>query len=77
MTSRDFCYWLQGFFEVSNQTQIYETQVQQIRNHLNLVFQHEIDPKVDQGDARIGAVLQSIHDNKIPSASLADIKLRC
>jgi hypothetical protein len=74
MTSRDFCYWLQGFFEVSGAKEISPTQTQIIRNHLNMVFVHEIDPshgtkahqdklgKVHQGDdpfrTRISEILE-------------------
>jgi len=47
MTSRDFCYWLQGFFEL-NQAQGLPTltpqQAELVRRHLALVFRHEIDP---------------------------------
>lgn len=53
MTSRDFCYWLQGFFEIAKPSGIYETEIDMIRNHLNMVFIHEIDPSfgVDQQDS--------------------------
>jgi hypothetical protein len=44
MTSREFAYWLQGFFEVCNPETISKEQTLQIKNHLNLVFYHEIDP---------------------------------
>lgn len=50
MTSRDFCYWLQGYFEIGNATgdpvssNLTSGQVECIRNHLNMVFRHEIDP---------------------------------
>jgi hypothetical protein len=44
MTSRDFAYWLQGFFEVSNPETITKEQTDMIKRHLNLVFFHEIDP---------------------------------
>lgn len=44
MTSRDFCYWLQGLFELSETKTLSEQQVQIIRNHLAMVFYHEIDP---------------------------------
>jgi hypothetical protein len=44
MTSRDFCYWLQGFFEIADPTNITPQQATTIRNHLNMVFVHEIDP---------------------------------
>jgi hypothetical protein len=44
MTSRDFCYWLQGLLEVGDVSQLNERQVNIIRQHLNMVFIHEIDP---------------------------------
>ena len=44
MTSRDFAYWLQGFFEISDATELTTRQVLLIKAHLNLVFKHEIDP---------------------------------
>lgn len=51
MTSRDFCYWLQGYFEVKEGETTVPTdkflthqQVVMIRNHLAMVFKHEIDP---------------------------------
>jgi hypothetical protein len=52
MTSRDFVYWLQGYFEIldpKNQGSalpIGPLQAQCIREHLALVFQHEINPPV-------------------------------
>lgn len=49
MKSRDFCYWLQGFFELCDQGKglnagMSASQVEIVRNHLNMVFIHEIDP---------------------------------
>jgi hypothetical protein len=44
MKSRDFCYWLQGVFEVLDPKTLDETQVKLIKDHLNMVFIHEIDP---------------------------------
>lgn len=44
MTSRDFAYWLQGFFEISETDELNIKQVKMIKAHLNLVFKHEIDP---------------------------------
>ena len=43
MTSRDFAYWLQGFFEISDITDLNKNQTQIVRNHLAMVFYHEID----------------------------------
>lgn len=45
MKSRDFCYWLQGILEVGyNGNGLTADQVEQIQNHLGMVFVHEIDP---------------------------------
>lgn len=44
MTSRDFAYWLQGFFELTDAATLNETQTDLIKKHLSLVFIHEIDP---------------------------------
>jgi len=44
MTSRDFAYWLMGFFEIANPKTLNEEQTKIIKNHLDLVFYHEIDP---------------------------------
>lgn len=49
MTSREFCYWLQGHFEIvaenpSTTSGLTATQVDIVRKHLAMVFLHEIDP---------------------------------
>ncbi len=44
MKSVEFCYWLQGVFEVQNPLYFDAHQVDIIRRHLDLVFKHEIDP---------------------------------
>jgi hypothetical protein len=45
MQSRDFCFWLQGFFELSDDaTAISADQAAVISRHLELVFRHEIAP---------------------------------
>ena len=69
MTSRDFCYWLQGYFEVANDHKegLTKKQAEQIRNHLALVFKHEIDGLY--GDAAHQAQLQAIHDGKPPGVT--------
>lgn len=41
MNPRDFCYWLQGFFEISKSNQLSDIQVEEIKNHLQLVFKKE------------------------------------
>ena len=48
MTSRDFAYWLQGFFEISGTSALTMNaeQVAMVRKHLDMVFVHEIDPSM-------------------------------
>lgn len=66
MTSKDFVYWLQGFFELSDaNTPLTEKQVQTIKNHLKLVFLHEIDPSYSN-DPTVQKIFQNIHDGKKP-----------
>lgn len=65
MTSRDFAYWLQGFFEITNSKSITDEQTELIKRHLNLVFKHEIDPSM--GNEEHQNVLNEIHQStKIP-----------
>lgn len=60
MKSTEFCYWLQGFFELSNDVTMTPDQVRMVRNHLNLVFKHEIDPSYGMDPAEA----QVVHDGK-------------
>lgn len=55
MTSRDFCFWLQGFFEITDAGDnpnvkidkgLTSEKVAVIKRHLALVFRHEIDPSM-------------------------------
>jgi len=50
MKSRDFCYWLQGYFEISDDDVISMYQLTQIKEHLTMVFKHEIDPSFGDKD---------------------------
>ena len=66
MTSRDFAYWLQGFFEIYEPQTINKQQVEIIKNHLNLVFKHEIDPSLNEGKTKVEVKeLQDVHDGKV------------
>ena len=66
MTSRDFVYWLQGFAEIHGRAPTDE-QWAVIKNHLNLVFKHEIDPSMpDPTGAK-----QAAHDGKVHPSGLA------
>ena len=63
MTSRDFCYWLQGFFEIAGNRpcppepascwNLSDSQINMIKNHLGMVFKHEIDPSFGSKDHQI------------------------
>lgn len=62
MNSRDFVYWMQGFFEIANNVKgvgLSVSQVEIIKRHLNLVFKHEIDPSF--GDEKHLQELDEIH----------------
>jgi hypothetical protein len=61
MTSRDFVYWLQGFFEISNTSVMTEEQVAVVKKHLSLVFIHEIDPSM--GDQKHQDKLNDAHNS--------------
>jgi hypothetical protein len=43
MTSRDFCFWLQGYLEISKTTAISYESTAIIKKYLAMVFEHEID----------------------------------
>lgn len=65
MTSRDFCYWLQGYIEISRGAEkapplaLDAHQVDVIRRHLEMVFIHEIDPSA--GPPAHQAELDAVH----------------
>lgn len=41
MTPEQFTYWLQGYMEIADPKKLNEKQVQEIKNHLKLVFKKE------------------------------------
>ena len=54
MKASEFCYWLQGYFEISessfnnnkkNDSRLGSDQVEMIKRHLAMVFVHDLDPK--------------------------------
>lgn len=74
MTSRDFAFWLQGFFEINEVSDkvphgLSAQQVETIKRHLSLVFRHEIDPSF--GGPEKQEELNKIHH--IPLAELNKI----
>ena len=68
MTPANFCYWLQGFFEIAENSetkdiQLTQKQIDVIRAHLNLVFFHVIDPEnLKDKTPEDKAKYQKIHD---------------
>jgi hypothetical protein len=62
MKSRDFAYWLQGFFELSESRNLSEKQVKMIKSHLDLVFVHEIDPQEELESGKTKVELNQIHN---------------
>lgn len=76
MKSRDFCYWLQGHFELTNPQELSVRETALIKQHLALVFKHEIDPSMPDSTGE----LQAIHDGeppKIGGTSGAGVVFRC
>jgi hypothetical protein len=63
MTSRDFCYWLQGYFEISGEKTMSGEQMEMVKRHLAMVFAHEIDPAM--GGAGEQAKLTALHNQHL------------
>jgi hypothetical protein len=65
METRDFCYWLQGFFELDGHSGLSKDQVQKIRTKLDSCFVHE-------------AMGEDSSENPLtPTQRLASRKRRC
>ena len=75
MQAAQFCYWLQGYFELTEDDGgLSLEQVKTIQNHLNLVFVHDLDPK------EVEEKLQQIHDGISTNTNKLDdpnIRMRC
>jgi hypothetical protein len=76
MGSRDFAYWLMGYFEVSQPKEIGVNETEMIKKHLALVFKHEIDPEM--GNEQHQQELNAIHSGKLDWLQNKDNEiLRC
>ena len=63
MKSVEFCYWLQGMFELSKPQSLTPEQTELIKRHLAMVFKHEIDPSYPEGQQQ---ALSGIHQHPWP-----------
>ena len=69
MNASEFCYWLQGHFELADKTEgLTEAQVRIIKAHLNLVFKHDLDKR--HGSEQEQAELNAIHEQGKPAYAL-------
>lgn len=82
MKAVEFCYWLQGLFELGNPQTLDAAQTDLIKRHLAMVFKHEIDPSYGKADAQ--AALSAIHSAKSSHPPIAhdhvhpgDVLIRC
>jgi hypothetical protein len=67
MTPDQFCYWLQGMFEITNTKQLSETQTKIIKEHLQLVFtkvtpDHDKDLLTEQEESELEEALKKLQD---------------
>lgn len=70
MTAENFCYWAQGFFEISNAKFLDEVRTQILKDHLALVLKKETPNYVWNQDV-VGGLGKSMPDN------YGGIKLLC
>jgi hypothetical protein len=60
MKTENFCYWLQGMFELTGSEELTKDQVRIIKNHLNLVFEHiDLDATKHIEDKSVAEKIQS------------------
>jgi hypothetical protein len=72
MKAEQFCYWLQGHFELSDDKELSVSQVEEIKNHLNMVFYYDLDKQPSKEDQE---KLNAIHENLSPNTD--DTRIRC
>lgn len=62
MKATEFCYWLQGLFELADPKILTNDQIQTIKDHLDMVFEHDIDPSYPKEQQ---AKLSQLHGSKL------------
>jgi len=75
MTSRDFCFWLQGKLEGREITDLTVNELKTIPTHLNLAFVHDIDPSM--GDEKEQEKLNNIHNPDKKHSLFGEEIMRC
>ena len=71
MTPENFTYFLQGFFEISDAKKLDETQVQIIKDHLDLVF-NKVTP--DRSESKLKEFeWPTKEENSNPNPSIFDL----
>lgn len=81
MKSRDFCYWLQGYIELTRGSDNPKDplpnahQWEQIKNHLAMVFKHEIDPSF--GNEERQKQLRDLHSGLQQDPTIPGMQFNC
>jgi hypothetical protein len=73
MKSQEFCYWLQGWLEMTGATEMTARQLEIMKKHLEMVFIHEIDPQYPE-KTKLDAAHSSLPAHLHPGGPT---KLRC
>jgi quinol-cytochrome oxidoreductase complex cytochrome b subunit len=60
MTSNDFCNWLKGYLDLTENTAMTSKQLEMVKRHLAMVFKYEIDPSY--GNDEVQQKLNKIHN---------------
>ena len=80
MTTKEFAYWLQGYFEISGAKELDERQVEVVKDHLALVFT-KVTPDPGKHTNPLGPSLPIIHPmtnpNILPPQPFGPIEVTC
>ena len=61
MKATEFCYWLQGMFELASPRELNAEQTDLIKRHLAMAFLHDIDKQAGSD----GPALNAIHGTPV------------
>lgn len=78
MKSVEFCYWLQGLFELGQPVSLDAEQTASVKAHLAMVFVHEIDPSYPPAQKPALDAAHNGHlDHLRPHQGRDDVIIRC